>query len=184
MKNIDEIANEIEKRSKKMLKIQNMRTNIRQELKELYESCDTCTASELNRKMYFVEEDIWHLTMEERSLEQLKKRKNPFKTYRITLGEIGLYYTYDYISDMDKKDVQKTIFNEIEKVWKILGENNHLKIIMDSDELKENLKDKNIYYIDEYVDLNKKSFYAYDNFERCIQEMHKEEKSENTDNEE
>lgn len=52
-----------------------------------------------------------------------------------------------------------------------MGETKDLITIMESDKLKEKLEQKNIYSIDEYVDLNKETFYAYLKFEAGINRM-------------
>lgn len=166
---MESLNREIEKT---MSEIEDNRTFIQQKIMDLDENFDECTTKELSLKIENIDKELRCLSLEERRLEELKKKGRPFQTYRVILGEACLFHTYNYISqNKDEKDVQKTIFGEIKRVWKILGETNDLITIMESDKLKEKLEQKNIYSIDEYVDLNKETFYAYTKFETGINNM-------------
>lgn len=166
---MESINREIEKT---MSKIEDDRTHIHQKIIELKENFDEYTTKELSLKISDIDTELGFLSLEEHELGELKKKNRPFQTYRIILGEACLFHTYKYISqNKDEKDVQKTIFGEIKRVWKILGETKDLITIMESDKLKEKLEQKNIYSIDEYVDLNKETFYAYLKFEAGINRM-------------
>lgn len=162
---MDEIE---EKISQVTTSINDIQEQIHSTLTDMFDKFYKCTIEDLDKRISYISELIKLLKKEEFNLKELKKKSKQIQAYTITLHYEGQsmaspspYKEYLYISVNLDQDLEKVLFNEIEEVWKELGENNSIRTIIKSDEFIQRLEDKNIYYInDEYVDFKKEFIYG------------------------
>ena len=166
-----------EKISQGIKNINNIQEQIHSTLLDMYDEFYEHTTEDLDKRISYLSESIKLLKKEESNLEELEKESKPIQAYTITLdyegvnmGSPSTYVEYIYISTNPEQNLEEVLFEEIEKVWKELGEDNPIRTVLKSDNFIQKIEDKNIYYInDEYINLKEKGIYGnitYKNYKK------------------
>lgn len=166
-----------EKISQGIKNINNIQEQIHSTLLDMYDEFYEHTTEDLDKRISYLSESIKLLKKEESNLEKLEKESKPIQAYTITLDYEGVnmaspstFIDYLYISTNPDQDIEEVLFEEIEEVWKELGEDNPIRVILKSDNFIQRIEDKNIYYInDEYINLKEKGIYGnitYKNYKK------------------
>ncbi len=137
-------------------------------LQDIYREFHTYSPKGLDKEISRINELTKALKEEESNLRELEKKNKQIQAYTITLDYGGVnmaspstFIDYLYISTNSDQDLEEVLFEEIEEVWKELGEDNSITTVLQSCNFIQKLEDKNIYYInDEYINLKKKGIYG------------------------
>lgn len=157
--------------------LNDIQEQIHTSLIDMHDEFRNYTVNGLYKEISRINELIEASKKEEFNLKKLKKKNKPIQAYTITLhyegvnmGSPSTYVEYLYISTNPEQDLEEVLFEEIEKVWKELGEDNPIRTVLKSDNFIQKIEDKNIYYInDEYVDFKEESIYGnliYKNYKK------------------
>lgn len=157
-----------EKISQNIRTLNDIQEQIHGTLIDMYDEFHEHTIKDLDKRISYLSELIKLLKKEESRLKELEKEGKPIQAYIITLdyeghgmGSPSPYKEYLYISVNLNQDLEEVLFEEIEKVWKELGEDNSIRTVITSDNFIQKIEDKNIYYInDEYINLKEKGIYG------------------------
>lgn len=171
MKKLEEKINQSTK------KLNDIHEQIHTSLKDIYRDFYSYGAKGLDKEISRINELTKTLKEEESNLRELEKKNKQIQAYTITLDYEGAnmsspstFVDYLYISTNPDQDLEEVLFEEIEKVWKELGEDNPIRIVLKSCNFIQKLEDKNIYYInDEYINLKEKTIYGnitYKNYKK------------------
>ena len=162
MKKIEEKINQGTK------KFNEIHEQIHTSLRDIYREFHTYNPKGLDKEISRINELTKTLKEEESNLRELEKKNKQIQAYTITLDYEGVnmsspstFVDYPYISTNPDQDLEEVLFEEIEKVWKELGEDNPIRTVLKSDNFIQKLEDKDIYYINgKYINLKEETIYG------------------------
>lgn len=171
MKKIEEKINQCTKN------LNDIQEQIHTSLRDMHDEFRNYTVNGLYKEISRINELTEAFKKEESNLKELKKESKPIQAYTITLdyegvnmGSPSTYIDYLYISTNPDQNLEEVLFEEIEEVWKELGEDKPIRTVLKSDNFIQRIEDKNIYYInDEYINLKEKCIYGnitYKNYKK------------------
>lgn len=132
--------------------IEKTRKDIQFTASEIYKEFDECDIEDLIPKVSFINKQISLLERQTTQLRELKNKTKPFQVYILTVYEEKPYTSEDkyiYISPDTLINMDDTILNEIEKIWKESPREDSMNSILRSSKFIDNLEKNNIYYIND-----------------------------------